>query len=499
MSQIDYDGWRARAAALTPEGRAFIDGAWREAASGETFLRRSPIDGRPVAEIARCAGADVDAAVAAARRSFEDGAWRRTPPEEKKATLGRFAELIRAEAETLALLETVEIGKPISNTLGVDAPSCARAVAFYAELADKLTDEIAATGPADQALIKRAPLGVVGAIIPWNYPLIIAGWKIGPALLMGNSVVLKPAEYASLAPLQLGRLALEAGLPAGVFNVLPGYGGEAGAALAAHADVDMIAFTGSTATGGRIMAAAAASNLKRVALELGGKSPQIVFADCPDLDAAASAIAWSIFYNAGQTCHAGSRLIVERAVAEPLYDKIRAVAAGIRRGDPLDPATEIGALADPIQHERVCGYLGQARADGGRVVFGGGGAPVVAGGAYVEPTLIADLAPDSRAAQEEIFGPALIAMAFDDEAEALRLAQATEYGLAAGVWTSDMGRAHRFSEELAAGTVWINTYDQASMATPFGGFKRSGFGRDRSIHAVEKYADLKTVWTHFGG
>ncbi len=499
MAERDFEFWRSRAAAIAPDGRAFIDGERRAALSGETFARRSPIDGRAVAEIARCAGADIDAAVAAARRTYLDGVWRDTPPAEKKAVLRRFAERIREEAETLALLETIDVGKPIANTLAVDVPSCANAVEYYAELADKLMDEIAATGPSDQALVKRMPLGVVGAVIPWNYPLIIAGWKIGPALLMGNSVVLKPAEYASLAPLALGRLAVEAGLPPGVFNVVPGLGQEAGAALAAHEDVDMIAFTGSTATGRRIMEAAATSNLKRVALELGGKSPQIVFADCPDLGAAASGIAWSICYNSGQTCHAGSRLIVERSIAEPLYEEIRAIAAGIRRGHPLDPATELGALADPVQHARVAGYLDLAASEGGRVLFGGDVSPVVEGGVYVEPTLIADVAPDGRLAREEIFGPALVTHVFETDDEALKLAAGTDYGLAAAVWTRDMNRAHRFSEALAAGTVWINTYDQTSMATPFGGFKQSGFGRDRSVHAIEKYADLKTVWTHYGG
>jgi gamma-glutamyl-gamma-aminobutyraldehyde dehydrogenase len=397
----------------------------------------------------------------------------------------------------LALVETVEIGKPIANTLAVDGPGCAAAVAYYAEAADKLYDEIAPTGPKDQALIKRMPLGVVGVVTPWNYPLIIAGWKITPALLMGNSVVLKPAEHSSLGSLVLGRLAKEAGIPDGVFNVVPGYGTEAGQALAAHMDVDMLAFTGSTATGKHIMATAANSNLKRVALELGGKSPQIVLKDCPDLDAAASAIAWSIFYNAGQTCHAGSRLIVDKAIAADLYTRIAAVAATITPGHPLDPNTGFGALADAKQLDRVASYLELAKAEGARFVMGGATEAVVPGGAYVQPTLITDVAPSSRLAQEEIFGPVLVAFEVDGADEALALAQESDYGLAASVWTSDMGSAHRFSEALAAGTVWINTYDQASMATPFGGFKQSGFGRDRSLHAIEKYCDLKTVWTHF--
>jgi gamma-glutamyl-gamma-aminobutyraldehyde dehydrogenase len=488
--------WLDKAATASPDGRAFYAGAPHAALSGERFVRHSPIDGRALAPIARCGAADIDAAVQSARHAFAAGVWRDKAPEERKAVMLEWVRLVRAHANELALLETLEVGKPIGDTLSVDAPGCANALQYYAELADKIYDEIAPTGACDQALVKREPLGVVGAIVPWNYPLIIAAWKLGPALVLGNSVVLKPAEQSSFASILLVRLAHEAGIPAGVLNIVPGFGAEAGEALVKHADVDAIGFTGSTATGRAIMAGAAASNLKRVALELGGKSPQIVLNDCPDLHAAASAIAWSIFYNAGQTCHAGSRVIAQRGIAATLTEKVVAVAASLKRGHPLDPATQIGALVDERQKQKVASYLALAREDGGAVAYGGSEAEIVAGGQYIEPTILANLPATSRVLREEIFGPVVSIIEVDTPAEALAIAQDTEYGLAASIWTSDMSRAHHMSRTLSAGTVWINTYDKSSMATPFGGFKQSGFGRDRSHHALDKYSNLKTVWTH---
>lgn len=494
---VSYEDWSAQADMLEIDGRAFVAGERHDAKSGETFVRHSPIDGRPVGAIARCDRDDVNDAVRAARHAYTDGVWRHQEPAARKDVLLRWADLILEHRDRIALLETVELGKPITDTLNVDVPGCAGAIRFYAEMADKLYEELAPTGPNDLAVVKRAPLGVVAAITPWNYPLIIAGWKIGPALLMGNSVVLKPAEQSSLASLYIAELAVEAGLPKGVLNVITGYGAEAGAALSEHKDVDMITFTGSTQTGRAVMEAAATSNLKRVALELGGKSPQIVLEDCHDLDAAASAVAWSIFYNCGQTCHAGSRLIVHRSVAKELYGKIEDVARSIKRGHPLDPDTRIGALSDPVHLDRVMRYLSLAEEQKARILMGGNRETCVPGGCYIEPTLIAGIDADGALAQEEIFGPVIVSIEVDSDEEALRVANGTDYGLAASVWTSDMNKAHYFSEELVAGTVWINTYDQASMATPFGGFKQSGFGRDRSVHAVDKYADYKTVWTHF--
>ncbi len=489
--------WEARAHALPIETRAFIDGAYRHAVSGRTFPRTSPIDGRVIAEVALCEAADVETAVAAARRAFEAGVWRAAPPAQKKKVLLRFAALIRENLEELALLEVLDTGRVIGNALAVDVPFCADAIQYYAEFADKMVDEIAPVGPKDVALIRREPLGVVAAIVPWNYPLIITAWKIGPALVAGNSVVLKPAEQAPLSAILLARLASEAGIPAGVFNVVPGFGEGAGAPLALHPDVDMVSFTGSTQVGKMMLRYSADSNMKRVSLECGGKSPHVVLADA-DLDAAASAIAWGIFYNQGETCHAGSRVIVHRSVQKALVGKIVAAQREqIPLGHPFDPAAQIGAMVEEAHMNRVLDYIRIGQREGATVACGGSRAAVAEGGFYIEPTILDEVTDSMRVAREEIFGPVLVVLPVDDEAEAIRLANATDYGLAAAVWTRDMDAAHRCSSAIRAGTVWINAYDKSSMATPFGGFRQSGFGRDRSPHAIEKYMDLKTVWTAY--
>ncbi len=489
--------WHARAAELQIDGRAFIEGERCAATSGQTFDCHSPIDNRLLVAVARGSAADVDAAVTSARRAFDDGRWAQQAPAQRKRVLQHFAEAILAARDELALLETLDMGKPIQHALNVDVPATARCIAWYGEAVDKIYDEIAPTGRMALALITREPVGVVGAIVPWNYPMIMAAWKLGPALAAGNSVVLKPSEKSPLTALRLAELALQAGLPPGVFNVVPGFGAEAGEALALHREVDAIGFTGSTRTGRRMLAYASQSNLKRVYNELGGKSAFVVFGDSDDgadIERAAKTAAGSMFFNQGESCNAPSRVLVHESVADRFVEIAAAQAVHHQPADPLDGATAMGAVVDRMQLDTVLGYIEAGRTEGARCVTGGKQALNDSGGFYVEPTVFDGVANNMKIAQEEIFGPVLSVIRFKTEAEALALANDSPYGLQASVWSQNLSRAHRMARGLRAGTVHVNCYDEDDLTVPFGGFKQSGNGRDKSLHAFDKYTELKTTW-----
>ncbi|MEH6491677.1 aldehyde dehydrogenase [Halopseudomonas sp.] len=494
-ASISRQDWEQRAAALQIQGQAFVAGQYQSAASGETFDCISPIDGRVLAQIASCDQADAEQAVANARAVFDSGVWSRSAPAKRKKVMQRFANLLEQHAEELALLETLDMGKPISDSLAVDIPGAANAIRWSAEAIDKVYDEVAPTAHDELGLITREPVGVVAAIVPWNFPLLMASWKLGPALATGNSVVLKPSEKSPLTAIRIAALALEAGLPAGVLNVLPGYGHTVGKALALHMDVDTIVFTGSTRVAKQLMIYAGESNMKRVWLEAGGKSPNVVFADAPDLDAAAEAAASAIAFNQGEVCTAGSRLLIEASIKDVFVEKVAAaLKASWAPGHPLDPNTAVGALVDTTQIDTVLRYIEAGREDGARLVLGGNRVMQDTGGLFVEPTVFADVNNSMRIAREEIFGPVLSVISFNDFDEAMAIANDTIYGLAAAVWTADLSKAHRAARALRAGSVWVNQYDGGDMTAPFGGFKQSGNGRDKSLHAFDKYTELKSTW-----
>jgi len=492
-SPLTLQDWTARTQALKLSTQALIDGR-AHAGSAAPLDAVNPATGERLAQVSSCDEQDVDLAVRAARRAFESGSWSAMPRAQRKKCLLRLAGLIQQHAEELALIETLDMGKPISDSLGYDIPEAARTFAWYAETIDKQYDEIAPTDAQALATITREPLGVVAAVVPWNYPLMMATWKVAPALAMGNSVVLKPAEQSCLSAIRLGELALEAGIPAGVLNIVPGTGPVAGRALGLHDEVDCLAFTGSTATGKRFMQYSGESNLKQVWLECGGKSPHIVFDDCPDLDRAALAAAIGIFNNQGEVCIAGSRLYVQSGIYDAFMQKMEAHAAAMQPGNPLDPAASMGAIVDERQLARVLDYIDSGKKEGAALRVGGKRVRNETGGYYVEPTIFECESQELAIVREEIFGPVLAATRFDTEEEALTMANASVYGLGSGLWTADLSRAHRVSRKLRAGLVWVNCYFDGDVTVPFGGVKQSGFGRDKSLHALDKYSALKTTW-----
>ena len=482
---LTTEEYKAIAAALSLPTQAFIDGAFRPAASGATFDSVNPATGDVLAKVAACGAKDVDFAVQKARDAFEDGRWSGLHPSERKAVLIRLAKLIKRNARELAVMESLESGKTIFDCETVDLPETIHCLTWHAELIDKIYDQVSPASDDHIAMVVREPVGVVGLVLPWNFPLLMLAWKIGPALAAGCSVIVKPAEETSLTALRVAELAAEAGLPAGVLNVLPGTGPDVGAPLGRHMDVDALSFTGSTETGRKFLRYAAESNLKEVTLEMGGKNPAVVLDDAENLDRVAAHIVNGAFWNMGENCSASSRLIVQSGVKDALLARIMAHAREWPMGDPLNPANRVGALVSKAHFEKVCSYLGQ----GQNVIMGGG-----AKDGFVEPTIL-ETTENAPQAREEIFGPVLSVLTVDSFDQAIAMANSTEYGLAASIFTANVKRASRGARAIRAGTVTVNSFGEGDISTPFGGFKSSGFGgRDNGIHAHDQYTQLKTIW-----
>jgi len=473
-------------------GRLLIDGQWTDGA--KKFDTINPATGEVLTQVVEASPEAIDRAVSAARRAFEDrsGAWRKMSASERGRLIWRLADLVEKHIDELAELETIDNGKPIFESRYVDMPMVIDVLRYYAGWATKIHGETVNTFETAFTYTLREPVGVVGLIIPWNFPLLLASWKLGPALACGNTIVLKPAEQTPLTTLRFGELAIEAGVPAGVLNIVTG-GPETGKAIVRHPGIDKIAFTGSTAVGKEIMRSSA-DTLKRVTLELGGKSPNIVFADS-DIDGAVKGAINGIFYGKGEVCNAGSRLFVEKKVQDEFLEKLVARAKKLQPADPLDPKTRLGAIVSQEQMQTVLSYVETGKREGAKLIAGGNRVSVDGGkGFFLEPTIFGDVTNDMKIAQEEIFGPVLATLSFDDIDQVIDLANRNQYGLAAAVWTRDIKKAHSVSRQLKAGTVWINTYGLMDAALPFGGYKSSGFGRELGMHAIEHYTELKTVW-----
>ena len=490
--------WSELAGQLEFRNKAFINGEFIDAQSGRTFEDINPATGKNITDVARCDADDVDKAVAAARSSFESGTWSDKSPRERKQVIQRLSQLIIENQNEFALLECLDVGKPIADAYNVDVPGAAGVFGWYAESADKVYDEVAPTGSSAVAMISREPVGVVAAIVPWNFPLDMAAWKCAPALITGNSVILKPAEQSPLSALFLAELALDAGIPPGVFNVLPGFGEEVGQPLGLHNDVDCVSFTGSTQVGKYFLKYSGESNMKMVWLECGGKSPNLIFDDCDDLDAAADMAAFGIFFNQGEVCSAGSRLLVQEGIKDDFMTRLKLRTENCQPGDPLNPSTRMGAIVDQSQCERVESYINKGQSEGAKLIAGGQRVTVGDSNCYIQPTIFDGVNNDMTIAREEIFGPVLSVMTFKDDDEAVAIANDSIYGLAASVWTSNLKRAHSLAKRIKAGTISVNTVDALDPMTPFGGFKQSGFGRDLSLHALDKFSQLKTTWINLG-
>lgn len=489
-----YQEWQEMAASMQFIGEAFINGEYVAAKSGETFASINPATELELIQVASCQAEDADIAVKAAKDAFDSGVWSQIPASERKKVLLRFADLIEEHSDTLALIDTLDMGKPISDCVLFDVPSTVETFRWTAEAIDKLYGEISPTTVGSMALMTREAVGVVAAIVPWNYPLMMASWKLAPALAAGNSLILKPSEKSPLSALYLAKLAKQAGIPDGVFNVLPGYGSLVGKALALHHDVEVLAFTGSTQVAGQLMGYAGQSNLKRTWLEAGGKSPCIVFADCEDLEAAAFAAAFGIFSNQGEVCIATSRLLIEESIKDKFIKLLIEQAKKFTPGDPLDPNTLMGAMVDKQHFESVLGHISSGCAEGAKLLFGGEKTSVNGCGYYIQPTIFAETEQSMGIVQNEIFGPVVAINTFTTTEQAIELANDSKYGLGAGIWTDNLKKAHNTARQLQAGMVWINNWAGSDSTTPFGGVKQSGNARDKSLHSIDKYTELKTTW-----